>query len=87
MLPQRLIKQVKTNCTMYLWILSNNLSRMAPMAWQTLNLLRLYGGFNIRDLGLERNKAAIVMLFWSLVEKKDKFGVNRFITITLMVGS
>lgn len=74
-LPKKVIKEVQRICRTFLWTGLDSNSRKAPVAWDTICLQKVYGGWNIKDM-LIWNRAAIAKHYWPLARNKIGYGSN-----------
>lgn len=69
LLPKKIITMVTTVCRTFLWKGSNDFSKEAFIAWETVCKPKTAGGLTTW------NKAAIYKLLWAVEEKEDKLCV------------
>ena len=75
LLPKKVMREVKSLCRSFLWTGSSDKSKRSLVAWDTLCLPKVAGGWNILDIECW-NQAAIMKFFWAVALKKDKLWIK-----------
>ncbi|XP_021747410.1 uncharacterized protein LOC110713262 [Chenopodium quinoa] len=76
-LPKKILKELEARFRSFLWTGTSNFSRRALVAWDTVCLPKVSGGWNVLSLPIW-NKAGVTKLLWDLSHKADNLWVKWF---------